>query len=68
MSIFELAKELDLSVTTDNIAEIPIIILTPHLFISESERVGFFDLNDTRTMDWYIISAELLKNIVISPS
>ncbi|MCL4641263.1 MAG: hypothetical protein QHC79_13995 [Pseudosphingobacterium sp.] len=52
MSIYELAAQLGLSVSSDNVAEIPIIILNDHLFVSESSMNDLFDLNDTRTMEW----------------
>lgn len=52
MSIYELAAQLGLSVSSDNVAEIPIIILNDHLFVSESSMDDLFDLNDTSTMEW----------------
>ncbi|MEH6305929.1 hypothetical protein RYH73_09770 [Olivibacter sp. CPCC 100613] len=66
MSIYELAEQLGLSVSSDNIAEIPIIILNEHLFISESKTYNMFDLNNTLTMEWRTISASSLMNYCFS--
>lgn len=66
MSIYELAIQLGLSVSTDNIAEIPIIIMNDHLFVSESSIEGLFDLNDTRTMEWFATTAVFLNELYVS--
>ncbi|SEL03593.1 hypothetical protein SAMN05661044_01799 [Olivibacter domesticus] len=59
MPIFRLASKLGLPVNTDNIGELPIIIINAHIFISQSETEGLFDINNTCMMEWYSVTEEI---------
>jgi len=64
MDIFTLAQVLNLQVTCDNIAHIPIIIINNHLFISQSTVEGVLELNNTDTMDWDVVEPVVLIELV----
>lgn len=59
MPIFRLAAKLGLPVNTDNIGELPIIIINEHIFISQSETDGLFDINNTLIMEWHSVTEEI---------
>lgn len=60
MPIFKLASKLGLPVSRDNIGEIPIIILSEQIFISQSVHDGLFDINNTHIMEWYSVTEEVV--------